>query len=77
MTIDSKLLEVPRGGRPKKVWSESELLDMLEKRQIMSTREMAVVYGVSYQTMVKRLKMAREHFASQLPTTEIDFSRGL
>lgn len=25
----------------------------------MSTREMAVVYGVSYQTMVKRLKMAR------------------
>lgn len=69
MTIDSKLLEVPRGGRPKKVWSESELLDMLEKRQIMSTREMAVVYGVSYQTMVKRLKMAREHFANEMAGT--------
>ena len=69
MTIDSRLLEVPKGGRPKKNWSDGELLDMLEKRQVMSTREMAAVYGVSYQTMAKRLRLARERFKHEVAGT--------
>lgn len=69
MTIDSKLLEVPKGGRPKKNWTDGELLDMLEKRQTMSTREMAAACGVSYQTMAKRLRLARERFKHEVGGT--------
>lgn len=62
MTIDKKLLEIPKGGRPKKTFTEEEYLLMLQQRQTLSTRDMAAVYGISYQTMAKRLRQAREYF---------------
>ncbi len=63
--IDPRLLSTPKGGRPRKVWTDEECLQLLQTRNVMSTRQMAAAYGVSHATICNWLKASREHFLKQ------------
>lgn len=63
MTIDKKLLEVPRGGRPRLELSDNELLQLLVRRQQMSSKAIAADLDVSVSTVNRWLRLARERYA--------------
>lgn len=65
VTIDKSLLEVPRGGRPKLELSDDDLIKLLKKRKVMSSREIAAGMGVSVSTVNRYLREARLRYAQE------------
>jgi len=63
MTIDKQLLEVPKGGRPRIKLSDEQLLQLLMRRQQMSSRAIAADMDVSVSTVNRLLRIARERYA--------------
>lgn len=63
MLHDTTLLQKRVGGRPRKAWSEEQYTSLLRQYQTSSAREMANLYNVSYPTMCRWLRAAREHVA--------------
>lgn len=64
MLHDTTLLQKRIGGRPRKIWSEEQYTSLLRQYQTSSAREMANLYNVSYPTMCRWLRAAREHVAT-------------
>lgn len=71
MTIDKKLLEVPKGGRPKRELSDNELLQLLVRRQQMSSKAIAADMDVSVSTVNRWLRLARARYAEATETRDI------
>lgn len=58
------LLRKHAGGRPRKNWTDEQYMSLLRQYQTSTAREMAGLYNVSYATMCRWLRAAREHAAT-------------
>lgn len=63
--INEQLLEVPKGGRPALELSEDKMMQLLIKRQKMSSKALAADWGVSVSTINRWLRIARAYYAKE------------
>lgn len=62
--INKTLLTKHPGGRPRRIRTREQYMLLLQQYQSSTAKEMAAMYGVSYGTMCRWLREAREIYAT-------------
>lgn len=62
--INKTLLTKHPGGRPRRIKTREQYVLLLQQYQTSSAKEMAEMYNVSYGTMCRWLREAREIYAT-------------
>lgn len=60
MNSERRMITIPVGGRPKKVYPDTFWVQIASERQNMTQQEMAQLHGVSVPTIARWIRAAKD-----------------